>query len=85
MLPCFSPDGKVLAVHDVNPTIDLHDARTGERLRSLKGHQPKPDAFYQVTGVAFTPDGRALASAGGDGPSELFRCWSSRTSKACRS
>ena len=76
----FSPDGRLLAVaegmsaeqalaSDRGPLlasgrllcrIRLYDADTGSEIRRLSGHQSS------ITAVAFSPDGRALLSAGLD-------------------
>lgn len=52
----FSPNSYVLA-HGSDKTVELWNASTGEKLQTLTGH---PGV---VTAVAFSPDGKILASA----------------------
>jgi WD40 repeat protein len=61
----FHPAGKVLASSGYDKTVVLSNVATGETVRAL-GH-PDP-----ATGVAFSPDGRALATGCGDG---VVRLW----------
>jgi WD40 repeat protein len=77
----FSPDGKRLASTNVpsnsvgprsSDEIKVWDAQTGQELSSLKGHQ------WGVLSVAFSPDGRRLASASGDG---MVKVWDVQTSQ----
>ncbi len=75
----FSPDGQLLAAHTSNwiehpeelagaPQIKVWDVATRRERASLKGHP------NHVLHMAFAPDGKTLATAGGidDGPGEVI-------------
>lgn len=58
----FSPDGTVLVIGLIQSGgIELWDLTTGEKRTTLKGHTNR------VQTLAFSPDGKTLVSAGGDG------------------
>lgn len=80
----FSPDGKTLAAGINTQGITLWDLATG---------QPFPDAHPgMITGLAFTPDGKTVLTAGGFSPVERgdaegtgdgeVRSWDAATGKA---
>ncbi len=81
----FSPDGIIIAAGDSltltvdgqgrNPTVRLWDARTGKLLRALKGHR------YHIRSVAFSPDGKLIASGGDHSP---IRLWDVNTGQQIR-
>ncbi|HUU21756.1 MAG TPA: WD40 repeat domain-containing protein, partial [Phycisphaerae bacterium] len=58
--PVFSPDGRVFAVGDVNGTVSVCDAATGEGLARLTGHHGP------IQSIAFSADGNRLATASAD-------------------
>jgi WD40 repeat protein len=55
----YSPDGKRIAWGCQDRTVRVGDAATGQELLTLKGHMD------EVSCVAFSPNGKSLASAAG--------------------
>ena len=72
----FSPDGRLLASCSADNTVRLWDPATGEHRRTLAGHTGHVWAATSfpayVFGVAFSPDGRLLASCSAD---KTVRLW----------
>jgi WD40 repeat protein/serine/threonine protein kinase/regulator of sirC expression with transglutaminase-like and TPR domain len=64
----FSPDGSALATGTASGVVMLWNTGTGEKLFTLSGHTAK------VLAVAFSPDGKTLATATGwgDGVTKLW-------------
>ncbi len=57
----FSPDNTLLILSLIGGGIQLRDVTTGKVLNTLDGHTGSPNVF------SFSPDGKTLVSAGGDG------------------
>ena len=81
----FSPDGKTLASGSDDNTIRLWNVDTGETERILTGHAGEfegidngPSSVEGVKSVAFSPDGKTLASGGGD---NVIHLWDMDTGK----
>jgi WD40 repeat protein len=55
---CYSPDGRRIATAEPDGRVTLRDAGTGRELLSFRAHDLGPPW------VAFSPDGKRLASAG---------------------
>ena len=67
----WSPDGRRIASGSYDQTVQVWDAADGGHVYIYHGHfqvprTSPPYTFFGVLGVAWSPDGRRIASAGGD-------------------
>ena len=79
----FSPDGCWMASAGFNAPILVWNVGTGETVQTLEGHTDR------VFGMAFSPDGRLLATGSGMGPSDVsdftVKIWDLETGQKLRS
>jgi WD40 repeat protein len=69
----FAPDGRSVASTGEDGSIRLWEATTGNELAKLTGHT------YQVTSLAFSPDGKTLVSADTGHERHTVKLWDLNT------
>lgn len=77
----FSSDGDTIA-HSTGLDIHLRSAATGELLKTLMG--PRRKEHYEITCLAFSPDGSTIVSGDSSGFDGNLYLWSVATGKLLR-
>jgi WD40 repeat protein len=72
----LSPDGRILAACTAGNAVELRDARTGRRLRTLG-----PPGDWEQRAIMFSPNGTIVAAGSDDGG---VRLWSAATGRPLR-
>jgi WD40 repeat protein len=77
---CFSPDGNMVLCVEGNGEARLRDAMTGKLLVSLQGGiTPHSQRQSSIKPIDFSPDGRRLAAASGNG--NFAKVWDTTTGR----
>jgi RNA polymerase sigma factor (sigma-70 family) len=85
----FTPDGKAIAVTSQGKVIHLIDFASGKTIRNFPNDNPESNlsgGFSTVLGIAFSPDGKLMASGGfaNDKGNYFARLWEVGTGKELR-
>ena len=85
----FTPDGKAIAVTSQGKVIHLIDFASGKTIRDFSNDNPESNLhsdFSTVLGIAFSPDGKWMASGGfANNQGNYFaRLWEVKTGKELR-
>jgi RNA polymerase sigma factor (sigma-70 family) len=84
----FTPDGKLIATVSNGKVVHLIDYENGETIRDFVHENPESalNGFSQVLAVAFSPDGKRMATGGyaNDKENYFARLWDVRTGKELR-
>jgi len=85
----FTPDGKAVAVTSQGKVIHLIDFESGKTIRDFSNDNPESNLsneFSTVLGIAFSPDGKRMASGGfaNDRGNYFARLWDVETGKELR-
>lgn len=85
----FTPDGKAIAVTSQGKVIHLIDFESGKTIRDFRHDNPESvlsSSFSTVLGIAFSQDGKLMASGGFDNEKGNYfaRLWEVETGKELR-
>jgi len=85
----FTPDGKAIAATSQGKVVHLIDFESGKTIRDFSNDNPESNlsgGFSTVLGIAFSPDGKLMASGGftNDKGNYFARLWEVATGKEVR-